>query len=424
MKTPKESQRESKKNTKLPKNLNFYGTIAAIGVGMAAIFFLGFWLMSLLDRSKETPTVTTSPALVATQPATTQPNNIATAPSVAITPAVSPTAATPLVTTSPSTTISANNPSFVYRVIGQTKFKPSAKLQKIVDRVVNYSASNKLPTSALSVTIIDTKTGEKADYNGSIERYPASVVKLFWLVAIYQQIGTGSANESELKRAIEQMIFKSDNQGASQILDTITKTQSTSVELPANELQVQKQQRQSLNEFFRQAGYSANLNVSQKTFPIPQENIMEPKGFDKQLRGDNPQKAIRNKLTTDDAARLMYEIVNAQAIAPEISKKMRGLLTRNTDPNFWKKQPPNPEDFNPVESFFGEGLPASKTENIVSKAGWTSASRQEVAFIKSKDKQTRYVLAVFGDDPAYGKSKKVFPEISNLVYREMQKASK
>jgi beta-lactamase class A len=421
MKTPKKSHRESGKPTKPAKNPNFYVTIAAIGGGMAVLFFVGFWLMSLLDPSKNTPTIATSPAPVAT----TQPNNIAPAPIATTTPAVSPTtAATPLATASPATPVNTNNRALVYRVVGKTNFKPSAKLQKIVDLVVNYSVSQKLPTSALSVTLIDTKTGEKADYNGSIERYPASVVKLFWLVAIYQQIGAGTANESALKSAIEQMIFKSDNQGASQVLDTITNTQSTSVELSANELNAQKQQRQNLNEFFRQAGYSANINVSQKTFPIPQENMMEPKGLDKQLRGDNPQKPIRNKLTTDDAARLMYEIVDAKAIAPETSKKMRDLLTRNTDPNFWKKQPPNPVDFNPIESFFGEGLPASKTEDIVSKAGWTSASRQEVAFIKIKDKQTKYILAVFGDDAAYGKSKKVFPEISNLVYNEMRKVSK
>lgn len=65
-------------------------------------------------------------------------------------------------------------------------------------------------------------------------------------------------------------------------------------------------------------------------------------------------------------------------------------------------------------------MPENKTENIVSKAGWTSASRQEVAFFKSKDGKTRYILAVFGDDPAYGKSKKIFPEISALVYGKMR----
>jgi beta-lactamase class A len=420
MKTPKESHRESKKTNRLPKNLNFYGTIAAISVGMAALFFLGFWLMSLLDPSKNTPTVATSPAPIVT----TTPSNIVPAPVATTTPAITTTDATPLTTTSPATPVSATDRPFVYRVVGKTNFKSSPKLQKIVKRIVNYSRSKQLPESALSVTLIDTKTGEKADYNGSTERYPASVVKLFWLVAIYQQINDGLVNKSDVNGAIEQMIFKSDNQGASRVIDIITNTQSTSLELPSDKLATQKQQRQNLNEFFRQAGYNATINVSQKTFPIPQENLMEPKGFDKQLRGDNPEKPTRNKITTDDAARLMYEIVNAQAIDPETSKKMRSLLARNTNPNFWKKQPPNPIDFNPVESFFGEGLPSGKTENIVSKAGWTSASRQEVAFVKSKDGQTRYVLAVFGDDAAYGKSKKIFPEISNLVYNEMQKVSK
>jgi hypothetical protein len=61
------------------------------------------------------------------------------------------------------------------------------------------------------------------------------------------------------------------------------------------------------------------------------------------------------------------------------------LLTRDVDPKYWKKQPLNPIDFNPVHSFFGENLEGLGAEDIVSKAGWTSVSRQEVAYIRSKD---------------------------------------
>ncbi|NJR31653.1 MAG: hypothetical protein HC778_00685 [Chamaesiphon sp. CSU_1_12] len=100
---------------------------------------------------------------------------------------------------------------------------------------------------------------------------------------------------------------------------------------------------------------------------------------------------------------------------------MKQLLTRNISPSFWRKQPPNPIDFNPVESFFGEGLENLGTENIISKAGWTSTSRQEVAYIKSKDGKTEYILTVFGDSEGYAKDKTLFPHISKLVYREMQK---
>jgi hypothetical protein len=372
--------------------------IIAFGVGLA-------WL---IDRSIHQPNLQSN--------ANTQnPTTLNTAPTLASKSAE---------IISPSPSIPVNNKQFAYKVIEPTNFVPSQKLQPIVDRIVKYSTANKLPLDALSIALIDAKTGETAQYQGDVERYPASVVKMFWLVAAYQKIGQKELTEVSLRPAIEQMIFKSDNQGASQILDAVTQTTSTPKNLPANELAINQQQRQKVNDFFLQAGYSKDINVSQKTFPIPQENIMEPKGFDQQLRGENIQKPIRNRITTNDAARLMYEIVSGKSIDPITSQKMTALLTRNTDPTFWKKQPPNPVDFNPVESFFGEGLPVGKTQNIVSKAGWTSASRQEVAFIQSKDGQTSYILAVFGDNAAYGKSKKIFPEIAAQVYKEMRTLSK
>lgn len=393
MKKTKQSNQNERKYFNFPKTIKFYKASGLIALGMIGLFTTGFWLMSLLDQHKEESSKVD-------------------------------TSVSDSKSTLPNSDLKAKSKVFAYNLVAQSKFIPSAKVQAIVDNIVKYTTDKHLPIGALSVTLIDANTGEIAEHQGQKERYPASVVKMFWLVAIYQKINKGDVDGSSLKSSIEQMIYKSDNQGASQVLDKATGTKSTTDKLPESEFNSQKQQRQSLNEFFRQAGYSQNINVSQKTFPIPQENIMEPKGFDQQLRGENPDKPVRNKLTTNDAARLMYEIVNNLAVSPEISKKMRELLTRDIDPNYWKSQPPNPIDFNPVESFFGEGLPANKAENIVSKAGWTSASRQEVAFITSKDGKTRYILAVFGDDAAYGKSKKVFPEISDLVYKQMRQLSK
>jgi beta-lactamase class A len=420
MKKLKELEKNTNKSHNSPKNFNFYGTIAAIGMGMASFFFLGFWVMSLVNRSKDNSAITNPiPPIVTTPTSAISPSAI---PSIATAIVPSPPNPSQVTTASPSSAPTMSNGSIAYRVIGATSFKPSDKLQKIVDRIVTYSSSNKLPVSALSVTLIDVNTGEKAGYNSSIGRYPASVVKLFLLVAIYQKIDAKEADAKSIEKAIVPMILQSDNDGASQIVDTLTKTKSTAGDLPEPELIIQKQKRQNLNDFFHKAGYGTNLNVSQKTFPIPRENMEEPRGLDRQLRGGDPQKPIRNKLTTDDAARLMDEIVTDRSISPAISQKMKKLLSRNIDPNFWKKIPI--EDFNPVESFFGEGLPVNKAENIVSKAGWTPLARQEVAFIQSKDGKTRYILAIFGDDAAYGKNKKIFPEISALVYSRMRQLSK
>ncbi len=403
MKNSKRSNRDPARKNKLSKNTSL---LLGTGVGISAIF-LGFGVMSLIHRSiQPTPQSNATPQ---------------SPPTLNSTPPIASKSAEII---SPSPSVTVDPKQFAYKVIDRTNFIPSPKLQPIVDRIVKYSTANKLPLDALSIALIDTKTGEIAQYQGDIQRYPASVVKMFWLVAAYQKIGQKELTEVSLRPAIEQMIFKSDNQGASQILDALTQTTSTPNNLPKNELAISQQQRQKVNDFFLQAGYSKDINVSQKTFPIPQENMMEPKGFDQQLRGEDMQKPIRNRITTNDAARLMYEIVTEKSIDPITSQKMTALLTRNTDPTFWKKQPPNPIDFNPVESFFGEGLPVGKTKNIVSKAGWTSASRQEVAFIQSKDGQTSYILAVFGDNAAYGKSKKIFPEISGKVYKEMRQLSK
>ncbi len=402
---------------KKSKNLNFYKTIAAISASMTALFFLGFGLISLLDRSRDRSLVNNPIVPTQTQPSTTNQSPIA------VTPTLSPSVGTaPQVVPPSSLPIVSNHRSIAYRVVQPTSFKaPSVKLKSLVQQVVKYSRDRQLPTDALSVVLIDRQTGEKADYNGSVYRYPASVVKMFWLVAIYQKIANGEVPETSLTRAIEDMVRISDNNGASKIVDTLTQTKSTRSKLTTKDFEIQKQQRQNLNEFFQQAGYSKNFNISQKTFPIPAENAIEPIGFDQQLRGVDSRSPTRNRVTANDAARLMYEIVTDRAVSPVFSHKMQKLLSREIDPKSWRKIPA--EDFNLVESFFGEGLIVDRTDNIISKAGWTPMSRQEVAFIKSKDGKTKYILAIFGDAPAYGNNKKIFPDIAKLVDREMQKRS-
>jgi hypothetical protein len=299
----------------------------------------------------------------------------------------------------------------------QLAINSSSELQQIVSRAKKHCQSKNLPIDALSISLLDLKTSNHAGYQNTVLVYPASVAKLFWLFYSYHN-SSDRLGDNVFSSAIEKMIVKSDNSGASEVLDAITNTKSTDGNLSPTDFSGEREKRQQLNKFYSErGGYSPNINVSQKTFPIPQANIMEPKGFDQQLRGDNLQDPIRNKITTDDATLLMAEIIKNP------SSEMAKLLTRNIDPKFWKKQPLNPIDFNPVHSFFGEDLEALGSENIVSKAGWTSVSRQEVAYIKSKDGKIEYILAVFSDSKGYAKDKRIFPEISNIVYREMRKVA-
>jgi beta-lactamase class A len=302
-----------------------------------------------------------------------------------------------------------------YNVNKQPSFVSSKQLENIVNNVVKYNQNNFLPVNNLSITLIDTKTNERAEYNGAIQRYPASVVKLFWLVIAYQKISLGEIKEADLLNETNEMIDKSTNKAASKVIDVITDTKSTPKELTSGDFNLYKQRREELNTFFRSAGYSNDIDISHKTFDV--ENL---NGFDKQLRGNSKENPVRNRVTTNDTARLMYEIINNQSVTLEASTKMKKMLMRNIESTLSSQQPLISHDSSQIKSFLGQGIPSKDVENIISKTGITSKSRQEIAFIKSQDGKVQYILAVFGNDPIYSSKERIFPEISSLIYREMK----
>jgi beta-lactamase class A len=302
----------------------------------------------------------------------------------------------------------------VYNASKSPNFRQSQELQAIVDELVKLAHERGLSTANLSITLIDVNRRESAGYQEHQLRYPASVVKLFWMAALYAQIEGGILpDERAFAEDLEKMLVKSDNEAASRILDAITNTESGS-ELTAKELSKWIDKRKQIDRFFQAAGYQG-INLSQKTFPIPYLKLNEPKGRDRQMRGDS-NKPVRNKMTTQQAARLMYEIVTRQAVSPQSSEKMERWLTRDLRPEAWENIDVNVE-FNPIQAFFGESLPTNL--QFLSKAGWTSSTRQEVAFVRTRDGKTAYILAVFAEDRAYADDWKIFPALSSHVFNRM-----
>lgn len=286
-------------------------------------------------------------------------------------------------------------------------------LQNIVDDVVILTMNKDLPKDSLSITLIDINNTKKtyvSGYNQQTMRFPASVAKLFWMVAFYKKVYEQKLPKELYYTEIYKMIQKSDNNAASKIVDELTETTSGSF-LESEQYGIWLFKRQSVNRFFQKAGYT-DINISQKNFPIPTLKLELPEGCDLQMRGD-PSHPIRNKMTTDQAARLMYEIVIEQAISKKYSQEMKQLLMRDLRPETWKK-----EQYNSIEGFLGESLPGDSIY-FASKVGWTSSSRQEVAFIESKDGTAKYILVVFGDHPAYAEDWDIFPQISLMVFNQM-----
>lgn len=320
----------------------------------------------------------------------------------------------------PSRQAGQGNSVFTYNLKTPPNFKPSRELQAIVNELVNLTLVRGLPTKPLSITLINAKTGENAGYQQDKLRYPASVVKMFWMEILYSQIESGLwAKEVDFIPYIAKMIQESDNEAASFIIDKITDTQSA-LDLNDEQLKIWINKRQQLNRFFQEAGYK-DINISQKTFPIPYLKLTEPKGSDLEIRRDStkPEQPIRNKITTEQAARLLYETCYVkQAISPKASQKMCEWLKRDLNPKAWKKQPLILDEFNPIRAFFGESLSNTDVE-LYSKAGWTSNSRQEAALVATRDGETIYILVIFADNSEYAKDEKIFPKMSRLVYRRM-----
>lgn len=323
---------------------------------------------------------------------------------------------------SPISPFQKDNHALTYNSSNTSDFKYDQKLKKIVDKIVAFTKRRGKSTDALSITLIDVKTKEFAEYQQNKLRYPASVVKLFWMAAFYSQLEAGVwQNDKDFQLDLDKMIKKSDNQAASRILDKITNSTS-GAKLSKEKYQDWLDKRLQVSNFFQNAGYQ-NIFISQKTFPIPylKEYGIEPKGRDLQIRGNDPKNPIRNKISTQQAARLMYEIVTGKAISEQYSMKMRQKIRQNLKREVWEKIDINFE-FNPILGFFGQSLP----DNLyfLSKAGWTSRTRQEVAFIKTKDGKVAYILAIFSEDKSYARDFKIFPQISRLVFQDMKIRSK
>ena len=319
--------------------------------------------------------------------------------------------APPTISTSENVVDSSSDPTFTYNIKTPPNPVYSQELQVIVDEAAKIAATKGLPIEPLSISLLDVSNSQAhtfAGYQNQTLRFPASVAKLFWMAGFYSALEKGiiTQKESTFTLDLEQMIRISNNDAASRILDKITDTESGG-QLAGEELQAWVTKRNQINTFFESAGYN-NIKITTKNYPIYYLRQEQPIGRDLQLRGD-PSQPIRNQVTTDQAARLMYEIYTRQAVSSIASRKMAYLLTRDLEPKAWKNDPSNS-----IQGFLGESLPT----NIYfgSKVGYTSKSRTEVAFVRTLDDKAIYILVVFADHPAYAKDETIFPAISRYVF--------
>jgi len=274
--------------------------------------------------------------------------------------------------------------------IAQTRidFARSDRLDKLVGDTVSETVKRfgegELGADKIAITLIDMNDRERpatASHRGQEMIYPASVVKLFYLVAAHHQMQTGALKAtSELERALKDMIVDSSNDATHFVLDMITGT-TAGPELDDAALKGWLEKRNAVNRYFASLGYE-RINANQKTW------CEGPYGRERQGLGPNFEN--RNKLTTDAVARLIYEIATGRAVSLPRSRMMMNLMRRNP-----KEESTDPDS--QASAFLGKSLPAGS--EYYSKAGWTSTTRHDAAYIRLPN-GAEYVLVVFTVDNA------------------------
>ncbi|MEY2505309.1 MAG: hypothetical protein QOG27_1589 [Verrucomicrobiota bacterium] len=254
----------------------------------------------------------------------------------------------------------------------------------------------KLTPDNLALSVVDlTKPANmvRADYHGDAPFYPASLVKLFFMVEAFHQ----GHLTPEIERALGEMIRVSDNDAAAFLVDILTDTASGS-ELNGKPLEDFLERRRKLNRYFGSLGYDVSVFIKPWSFG--------PFGRDMQIMGEN--KINRNRASANSIASLLLWIVRQRAISPEASKAMLALLERPLDP-------PRPGE-NQVKDFLGESLPPGT--RLWSKEGDTSEVRHDAAYIELPSGR-KFIAVILTRGVADDKT--VLPVIGKQLLAELER---
>jgi beta-lactamase class A len=285
------------------------------------------------------------------------------------------------------------------------EFAHSPSLQAVVDRAVEGAlekfAGAKLGTNQIAVTLVDLRNPDKpvqASYRGGDQIYPASVIKLFYLVAVHRWMEDGKlADTPELRRAMRDMIVDSLNEATGYLVDCLTGTTS-GPELAPKEMEEWYCKRNAVNRYFTSLGY-ANINVNRKPW------CEGPYGRETQsIQLTKPNH--RNWLTTDATARLLTEIVTGQAVSAARCAEMLELLKRDPSPNSGNKN-------DQAHAYTALALPPGA--KLWSKAGWTGECRHDAAYVELPN-GAKFVLVIFTMDHAG--EREIIPAVAKTVLEE------
>lgn len=240
-----------------------------------------------------------------------------------------------------------------------------------------------------------------ASYRGVELIYPASVVKLFYLVAAHEWLEQGMVPPAaEMDRALRDMIVDSSNDATSLVMDVLSGTTS-GPDLPPGPFETWVYQRNIVNRFFQSLQWPeiTTVNLNQKTWGDG------PYGRERAFVGEHYEN--RNKLTTNAVARLIHSMVGGVAVSAARSQAMLTLMQRDLT----RERPPSEEE-DQVTGFIGAGLPNQAT--LHSKAGFTSQVRHDSAYVEIPGHHP-FTLVVFTEGREHSKNREIIPYLAQQL---------
>lgn len=245
-------------------------------------------------------------------------------------------------------------------------------------------------------------------YRGVELIYPASIVKLFYLVAAHEWLEQGMVPPSaELDRALRDMIVDSSNDATSLVMDVLTGTTS-GPELPPGPFATWTHQRNMVNRFFQSLQWPevATVNLNQKTW------CDGPYGRERAFLGEHYEN--RNALTTNAVARLIHSLAGGVAVSAGRSQTMLALMKRDLT----LERPPSEEE-DQVTGFIGAGLPPHSS--LYSKAGFTSQVRHDAAYVEIPGHHP-FTLVVFTEGREHSKNRDIIPALAQSLAGQVRLA--
>ncbi len=256
-------------------------------------------------------------------------------------------------------------------------YQPNSNMSSQLRELLNRFDTHEHPglLNSISVTWIkydcpdpSPSSGHGAGWEANRPTYPASVIKLFYAVAIEAWLQKDLLEDNEeLRRALKDMISDSSNDATSFIVDLLTGT-SSGPSISGERWQAWKKQRGLINKWLDELNWPElkSVNCCQKTWNDG------PYGRERDFYGTGDKN--RNSLTTEATARMLEAVMTDGLVSPRACRRIKSILSRTLDLNHRKGDPENQ-----VDGFIGEGLP--KGSRLWSKAGLMSQVRHDAAWI-------------------------------------------